>query len=425
MAVQKSKQPLDTLDQMFNEVLVQTGKLLRTASKDGKSTNPPVQTAANSKIPASIDTFNRCLDDLECQIMNAKAVIQRDLRQLRDRRKPAPQPEPRTAVPPAPMVIDLEPPPKQTAAPSSVNAPAQPFSGFTGPSRPVKQEQKPVAPFPNMGLDLAVPPTINATPSPKLTTKGKDMKNSPRPGMAGINGRPASAPPKKETKIPPPQPAASRSAASTPQTAAAHLQARSGGVGPQPGPAPSPAGPTMASAQPAAPAPDPGSMFTNMTFTLAPAPGERPGSAQQQQSSPEIDLVALGAGDSSGFAKSNFGGGSNQNKPSSIPTASMMPNGTSTQSGIGGGNGQGGGGGDSIGGTNAGSATAAAAQATGTNASKMDNMFDLGSNGMNNMDMDYDLGGDGGDNSNFNDLYFNTGDDNTASNDYDNAYFSF
>jgi len=131
------------------------------------------------------------------------------------------------------------------------------------------------------------------------------------------------------------------------------------------------------------------SMFTEMTFSLAPP--ETPGGANQTQP-PEIDLVALGAagGDLSSFNMGNF-----------------QPGGPAAMANM------------DFGGNHGGNEDS---KMSGVD-DKIDTLFDLGSAGVDNIEMNFDLGGNGGDNSSFNDMFFNMDDDNMTTNQYDHTYF--
>ncbi|KAK3357197.1 hypothetical protein B0T25DRAFT_538516 [Lasiosphaeria hispida] len=398
MAIPKSNKPLDVLQQMFSEVLVQTGKALRTANRDGKDANAQASVIANPRIPASIETFNAALDELENDLLRAKAVLQRDLNQLRASRRPPPDKKP--VAPPAPMVVDLNSP-----TITKVSVPQT----FQSPNRPTKQDNKPVAPFPNMGgFDLTVSPEVAPTPSPKMLPKSKEPKNSPRPAMmANATGRP-SAPPRKETKVP--IPTIPRSAVATPQApppsalppktpvvAAPSVPTPKvvQNTAPPPAPIQTPV-PIPQVPLPPVPMPAPGSenIFSDMNFSLAlpSSDGSNPNQTQQ----PDIDLVALGAGGdiSSSFNMDDFGNGGG-NGPADVANMDLT-GGTGGSNDI---------------------------DISNVDA-KIDGLFDLGSAGIDNMEMDYDLSGDAGDNSNFDDMFFNTGDDNMGSTNFDNTYFN-
>ena len=173
----------------------------------------------------------------------------RDLQKLQDQQKAA---VPGPAQPPAPMVIDLDPPKVEQAS-----VPVAPMMASVSPfmqNRPAPKvpETKPVAPFPDMGMGTtsqaatAVPfhpvkPTEPKRPSPKpapksgppsgrLATKPSPLVNSQKQKV------PATVPPAASAVVPPPVPAQ------------------------QPAPNPPPAH----------------NPFTNATFTLDPVNNEPP-----------------------------------------------------------------------------------------------------------------------------------------------------
>ncbi|KAK0670627.1 hypothetical protein QBC41DRAFT_317421 [Cercophora samala] len=360
---------LEPLEKGLNEILVLTGKAFRAAGKDVKKGTPQDISAAargnaqeaaaaiNAQVPAVIGRFNNALDDLECDLLRAKAVLLRDLNQLKANRKPPPPPKQKPVAPPAASI-----PPAPMESPVMAKK-AQVFKGnMPGSSRPapspvavnahpIKQENKPVAPIPNMGgIDLSSP-ELKHSPSPKTVPRSKPVKNSPQlasVAAAAAAGRPASAPPKKETKILPPQIPRPGTAAPqfpsgppTMQTKASSVPARNMS-----------ASPAMANSTPvvgAVPQQPQGlpqtsneNFFTDMTFTVAPS-AEQPGQQQQPQ---QVDLTKLDG-------SNNFGVGA-------VSSTMDVDN-------------------------------------------EIDNLFeDMG------MNMDYNLeGGDSaGDNSNFNDMYF-------------------
>lgn len=150
MASQKPQDPLDVLQLMVNDVLVQTGKALRASRKDAQGSVQPPHGALKSKLPDTIHTFHSALNELEWDIINSKSVLMRDLKRLQEQRQqkqqsqlpqpiPAPQaPQPIEPQSKSPMVIDIESSPPPPAA--------QPMADMTG--------NKPVAPFPDMGMGL-------------------------------------------------------------------------------------------------------------------------------------------------------------------------------------------------------------------------------------------------------------------------------
>ncbi|KAK6949965.1 hypothetical protein Daesc_008288 [Daldinia eschscholtzii] len=197
--------PLEILDKMFNEVLVQTGKHLKAHAKDGPR-NVSASNAIRAKTSDSLATYHYALDDLESEIIRAKAVILRDLEKLHAARAPvpAPAPAPQPVAPPAPM---MELP---SSAAHTMSAPA----AFAP-----KQESKPAAPFPDMGVGMstdvvdltsgdkkpsprvppgAIRPPVRATPPMKNNEVKPSPKQPPKPS-------PKLAQPPKVTPVPLPQ----------------------------------------------------------------------------------------------------------------------------------------------------------------------------------------------------------------------------
>ncbi|GAB1320815.1 hypothetical protein MFIFM68171_11025 [Madurella fahalii] len=394
---QGGQRPADILPHILNEIVVATGKAFKAAKQDGTASLAEVAAAMEARVPASIERFNWTLDDLESDILRAKAVFTRDLNLRRANRKP-PQIEQQPVAPPAPMTVDLTSP--------RMVAKEIP-TGQSAPSRPGNPADKPVAPFPNMGFDVTSP-EVAAVPSPKMTPKLKEAKNLARPAMAATAtataapattttaaGRPASAPPKKETKIPPPQiPKPGTGAASVNQSpipTQAQIKASS---------VPAPNFPPPAAAPNNTPAAVGGheNLFTDMTFSLvppgeaqpqgqkeAPAPAPAP-QAQRKQSQPQppvIDLTNIGSGSGAGDA-----GGE---APASVTNPNSGRAGEDT------------------------SITDIDAEING--------LFDLGPGGIDDVDLSYGLDGDHGDNSNFNDMYFGGGDSSAAA-EFDDTYFN-
>ncbi|KAG7290239.1 hypothetical protein NEMBOFW57_000237 [Staphylotrichum longicolle] len=394
------RRPIDTLPHVVNDVVT---KAFRAARPDGKGTVAAPAAAMETRIPAAVEKFNALLDELECELLLSKAVLERDLRQLRASRQPPPQ-EQKQVAPPAPMVIDLESPKMATK---------ESLTGLPGPSLPGKQATKPVAPFPNMGFGGTSPEVATIPkPSPKL----KDAKTLNRPAMAAAAaGRPASAPPKKETKVPPPQVPRPNGPATGPQAAHNSMaQAKaasvlainrpastpavsnvSGPSGPgasRPASVPAASNATSVASTPATTGND--KLFTDMTFSLAPpsgdAPAQNPPPQQQRRASqPQANPSATDL--------TNFGGFSTEQLPSGPADVANM--GLGTQSGN----------------------PVEEASMDSVDA-KIDGLFDLGPGDIDNMDLEYDLGN--GDNSNFNDMYFATGDSSGGTGEFDDAFFN-
>ncbi|OTA61868.1 hypothetical protein K449DRAFT_422620 [Hypoxylon sp. EC38] len=193
--------PLQILDQMFNEVLVQTGKHLKANVKDGSRSTTGATNTVNAKTSDLLAAYHYALDDLESEITRAKAVVLRDLEKLRAARAPPP-PAPQPAAPPAPMM----------ELPSSAAHTA------SAPAFAPKQEPKTAAPFPDMGMGMSadvvdltsgdkkqsprvpsgvIRPPVRASPQVK-----NEMKPSPK---QTFKPTPKPTPPAKVTPVPVPQ----------------------------------------------------------------------------------------------------------------------------------------------------------------------------------------------------------------------------
>ncbi|KAK3989479.1 hypothetical protein QBC44DRAFT_395999 [Cladorrhinum sp. PSN332] len=372
--VSKSTRPVDMLPQMVNEVAVITGKAFKAVRTDGKGNVAEVAAAMNARVPIVVERFNLACDEIEIEILKSKAYVLRDLNQLRARRKPPP-PKQQPVAPPAPMESPI-----LTAKAVQVS----PFKpGIAGPSRPspvIKQESKPVAPFPNMGLDLSSPEVKHApTPSPKPVHRPKGPKNPVHPAaVAAAAGRPASAPPRKETKVPPPQVPRS---AGPPQAApfTPGMQAKASSIPAPNVPAPN-APPALAATGPPAPVPPTGNeaFFTDMTFSLAPTPGEsQQGLHAQQQAQQQVQQQSQPQPPGGG----SRGGGGNLTGPADVANMDSAMD----------------------------------------DDAKIKDLFDLEG-----MEMDYGGAEGAGDDNNFNDLYFDLEGDNNAlsGGEFDNNFFN-
>ncbi|KAL2020343.1 hypothetical protein VTK56DRAFT_8472 [Thermocarpiscus australiensis] len=440
MEARKQDAPLQVLPQILTEVVVATGKAFKAGKRDGKGNVAEAAAAMDMRVPASIEKFNLALDELECDILRAKAVLMRDLNRLRASRRP-PSPEEKPVVaPPSPIIIDLDSPKMEAK---------EAFPGPPGPPKP-GQVNKPVAPFPNMGFD-ATSPEASLAVRPPTVQRLKEIKNPARPPMAGPpTGRPASAPPKKDPRIqqsqtakpdgsetaaqaPGPSVQAKPSSISMPNTPAFTApQSNAPGRNPtvaqvplkQPKPSSVPApnvpasaggkrtaptgAPVAAQAAPGPPmqakaasisppnmppstsapsnAPGPaghGNLFTDMTFSLAPPAGEVQGQKGAPQPRPP------------GTDAANPAGGE-------LPGLNVDQNTGPDVANLGKAGDEG-----SAGGAN------------------IEGLFDMGPGGMDSVDMNFDFGGDNGDNSNFNDMYYGTGAGGPAGGgDLDDAYFN-
>ncbi|TQW00085.1 hypothetical protein V2A60_001207 [Cordyceps javanica] len=133
MAAPKPRDPLDALQTLLNDVLVQTGKALRASRRDSQGNLALPQGMSQSKLPLTIDAFHKALDDIEGDIMKAKSVILRDLNQLQ-----ADQSTGQQQLHPA---LPIE---SQTKEPISIDVESSPPPSTLAHTKPV------LAPFPVM-----------------------------------------------------------------------------------------------------------------------------------------------------------------------------------------------------------------------------------------------------------------------------------
>ncbi|KAI2466016.1 hypothetical protein F4781DRAFT_407227 [Annulohypoxylon bovei var. microspora] len=188
-----NQHPLQVLDQMFNEVLVQTGKHLKASLKEGPKNIAGASSAVRTKATDSLTSYHYALDDLESEITRAKAVVLRDLEKLRAARAPAPAPAPQPVAPPAPM---MELP---SSAAHTISAPA--FAP--------KQGIKTAAPFPDMGMGMS---------SEMVDLTGSDKKPSPRVPPGAIRPPAKATPPVRNEVKPSPKQAPKPTPKPTPKS---------------------------------------------------------------------------------------------------------------------------------------------------------------------------------------------------------------
>ncbi|KAK8081467.1 hypothetical protein PG996_000248 [Apiospora saccharicola] len=428
-AHQQSKDPLDVLQQTFNDFLVNTGKALRASQKNGPRSVANTAGAINAKMADTMKTYHYALDDLESEITRAKAVLLRDLEKLQAARMPVPVPEP--VAPPAPMMEDVKPQPAavmlQVEMPSTAAHTVHPNMG--GGFEIKHEETKRVAPFPDMGMGLAAdvvdltsggdvkPPVAATTASPHVppTAVKADGSMGPVRASPSIKQSPKSTPPMTKA-----MPAASAAAHSTAAKAV-----------------PAPA---------ATQAPDnSNSMDTMMSISTAAASSSGPtatpgdGSSQNAPAAPmapmqDFDLSSFGTATQNG---GGGGGGGNDllsldHFGTTSSTGGLPPPDANAGAGGAGGAGNnnitipqhtappapaqaatttGGGGGPAAGGMDVDSSA------------NIDSLFDLDSAGGDNMDLDLNLGDAGGmggmgENS-FDELFMPDGD----MNQFDDQYF--
>ncbi|OAA49075.1 hypothetical protein BBO_02120 [Beauveria brongniartii RCEF 3172] len=134
MAAPKPRDPLDALQTLLNDVLVQTGKALRASRRDSQGNLALPQGMSQSKLPLTIDAFHKALDDLESEIMKAKSVILRDLNQLHAEQSTG---QPQQLQPALPIEA-------QTKQPISIDVDSPPPPSILAHTKPA------LAPFPVM-----------------------------------------------------------------------------------------------------------------------------------------------------------------------------------------------------------------------------------------------------------------------------------
>ncbi|KAH8169586.1 hypothetical protein LIA77_10130 [Sarocladium implicatum] len=285
MTERQTHDSLDTLQSMLNNVLMETGKAIRAARKDGRGANAPARDPP-TKMSESIRTFHQALDSLEQDIVSAKSVLQRDLKQIRENngRVSTPQmdttqasaPQAQMSQTPMPQPVDA-----QTRSPMVIDLDSSPPAGIS-------------------------PTTVKAEPAasaPMANTNG--ATNGITNGFSG----PPPIPVVKSEPVPTAmmQPSPTQPATQAPTGTAA---------------APVTSGPNASQAPEASPAmPDNGQElgFTNMTFSLAPPNEEAPMSVNTQDQT--FDM--------SGFAPTNVGNdmmaldnNNNDNNMSNMPSSS-------------------------------------------------------------------------------------------------------
>ncbi|RBR07463.1 uncharacterized protein FIESC28_10621 [Fusarium coffeatum] len=182
MASQPSPDPLDVLQAMIDDVLVHTGKALRASRKDVQGNTHSNQATLKSKLPESIDGFREALHKLEWDIIDAKSVLMRDVKRIQQQKQQesavtSQPPQPVESQSKSPMVIDLEssPPPLPQD---------QPMTEL--------KANKPVAPFPDMGMGLsdigqpnqAMKDDLNQSVVPSTASDQSKMKTSLSPTPA-------------------------------------------------------------------------------------------------------------------------------------------------------------------------------------------------------------------------------------------------
>ncbi|KAG7140213.1 hypothetical protein HYQ45_002915 [Verticillium longisporum] len=175
----KPKDPLDQLQYMLNDVIIQIGKALKASTKQPNRQNvSQIHASLQTRMPETIEHFHWALNDLESEVMRAKGALQRDLDRLQQRR--APQPEEAIKASPAPMI----------ASPASVTlVVASPeLAQKSPPSPPLKEEPTQSAPFSAAQESPAPPPMAPMAPIPDMG--GNDSMPTPVQPKADIKREP-------------------------------------------------------------------------------------------------------------------------------------------------------------------------------------------------------------------------------------------
>ncbi|KAF9875620.1 hypothetical protein CkaCkLH20_07001 [Colletotrichum karsti] len=191
--------PADALQGLINDALIQTGKALKSWSKDGRH-QVQAQISMQTKMPEIIESFHWKLDDLESEIIRAKAVLQRDLDRIQEQRRPAQQPAPVEAQTKSPMAIDLD----SSREPSPDRKPQ--ITEASGPHRvPAEPSAAPsMAPFPDMGVSFQPPvesihaikqePAPAPAPAPPAMMAPMDIKSEAKQDSATAQPQQSGAP---------------------------------------------------------------------------------------------------------------------------------------------------------------------------------------------------------------------------------------
>ncbi|KAL7811078.1 hypothetical protein V8C26DRAFT_409142 [Trichoderma gracile] len=242
--------PLDALQSIINDVLVQTGKALRASRRDSQGNLTYAYGPTQAKLPDTIEQFHMTLNELESEILSAKSVLLRDYNELQEKKR-------QILLRPTFQTVD-----GQTKRPPTVEMATPPEPVFKDEPMAEDTEAKPMAPFPNMSIDLAEPEPMEISAKEPNGQQAQQQQPPPPGGMNGLN---ANASP---GLVPPPP--------SGDQKPAIDMQS-------------GPPGPNM---PPAMPEPS-GMNFTDMEFTLAAPPGgEGPGQPNTTKE-PSFDMATF------------------------------------------------------------------------------------------------------------------------------------
>ncbi|KAM0470837.1 hypothetical protein ACHAPX_009711 [Trichoderma viride] len=278
------QEPLDALQSLINDVLVQTGKALRASRKDSRGNLTHVPGPSQSKLPETIRLFHCALDELEFDIIEAKSVLLRDLNELKERKKK--------------LLAQTQSTPQQPITIDSPSASPEPQDEPMADSIDVK----PMAPFPNMSINLSEADHMDISAKEPNGQQQQQQPQPPPPG--GMNGMSGKASPAFASRLP----------------AGDHKPTLD--MLPE----------TNSANHPPIKAEPSGMNFTNMEFTLAPPSNEASGQTTASSKEPFFDLTTFAPADggdellnlnnllpdqpSAGNNNNNNNIGNNHNQPS-------------------------------------------------------------------------------------------------------------
>ncbi|KAH7040995.1 uncharacterized protein B0I36DRAFT_358210 [Microdochium trichocladiopsis] len=183
-------EPLSVLNSTLAEVLVQTGKALKVSARDDQGSVSGASGAIRHRSQEALRAYHFALDELEGEILQAKAALLRDLAKLQAARAPPPSltppPEPQRAPAqqvkhePATAVAVMEAPMLELPSTAAHTIAHQPFA--------MEPASNPVAPFPDMGSDMS---------SGILTLTDKGTKSAQRLPTAAVQSSSVATPPLK------------------------------------------------------------------------------------------------------------------------------------------------------------------------------------------------------------------------------------
>ncbi|KAF7560315.1 hypothetical protein G7046_g3834 [Stylonectria norvegica] len=189
MAAPKSQDPLDVLQLMVNDVLVHTGKALRASRKDGVGNIAQAQSVLQAKIPETVRTYQSALDDIEHDILRAKAVLQRDLQKIRDKRQPVQPVSPVQEVQEFQSMQETQPAPQDQELPE-----VQEVQEVEEPQQPQElhpfQDDEPIQPILRVHPAPSPQPIESQSKSPMII----DLDSSPPPNDQPMTETKASKP---------------------------------------------------------------------------------------------------------------------------------------------------------------------------------------------------------------------------------------